>query len=263
MDLDRLIFSFFNAEMAREHWPDIVKGFWLTVELGLAVIVAGLALGLALALVRSFQNRFVNFLIIVYADMLRALPSLVVIIIFFFAFPYAGMPMSAFTATWLALTLVLGAFSEEIFWAGIVSIPRGQFEAARSTGMTAWQTLVHVIVPQAVRLTIPPLTNRTIAITKGTALGSGAAIPVQVRNLQTATGATRCVNNLDCPGITDFTNRFSISKTITPVAFTRAVATGRVALEGKPVCNGVAGYSCPAGPPFANIPVQSAVASIA
>lgn len=96
-----------------------------------------------------------------------------------------------------------------------------------------------------------------------TALGSGAAIPVQVRNLHTATGAARCVNNLDCPGITDFTNRFSISKTITPVAFTRAVATGRVALEGKPVCNGVAGYSCPAGPPFANIPVQSAVASIA
>jgi polar amino acid transport system permease protein len=176
MDLDRLAFTFFNAGIAREYLPDIVKGFWLTVRLGLAVIAAGLALGLGLALLRSFQVRAVNFAIVVFADAFRALPALMVIIILFFAFPYAGLPMSAFTATWLALTLVLAAFAEEIFWAGIISIPKGQYEAARSTGMTRWQTLVHVIVPQAVRLTIPPLTNRTIAITKGTALGSVVAL---------------------------------------------------------------------------------------
>jgi polar amino acid transport system permease protein len=176
MDFERLVFSFFNAEVAREHWPDIAKGFWLTVQLGLAVIASGLILGLALAMLRSFHFRIANFFIVVYADVLRALPPLVVIIIFFFAFPYANLPMSAFTATWLALTLVLGAFAEEIFWSGIVSIQRGQWEAARSTGMSAWQTLVYVIVPQAVRITIPPLTNRTIAITKGTALGSVVAL---------------------------------------------------------------------------------------
>jgi len=165
MDLDRLAFTFFNAAIAREYWPDIVKGFVITVQLGLAVIVAGLLLGLALAMLRSFQVRALNFLIVVYADAFRALPALMVIIILFFAFPYAGMPMSAFTATWLALSLVLGAFAEEIFWAGIISIPKGQYEAARSTGMNRLQTLVHVVVPQAVRITIPPLTNRTIAIT--------------------------------------------------------------------------------------------------
>ncbi len=64
------------------------------------------------------------------------------------------------------------AFAEEIFWAGITSIPRGQWEAARSTGCGYGHTLISVILPQAIRLTIPPLTNRTIAITKGTALGS-------------------------------------------------------------------------------------------
>jgi polar amino acid transport system permease protein len=176
MDLDRLAFTFFNVGIAREYWPDIAKGFVITVQLGAAVIVSGLALGLVLAMVRSFQIRALNLLIVVYADALRALPSLMVIIILFFAFPYAGMPMSAFTATWLALSLVLGAFAEEIFWAGIISIPKGQYEAARSTGMSRLQTLVHVIVPQAVRITIPPLTNRTIAITKGTALGSVVAL---------------------------------------------------------------------------------------
>ena len=176
MELDRLAFTFFNPEIAREYWPDIAKGFVVTLRLGLATIATGLALGLALAMLRSFQRRALNFLIVVYADAFRALPALMVIIILFFAFPYAGMPMSAFTATWLALSLVLGAFAEEIFWAGIVSIPKGQYEAARSTGMSRLQTLVHVIVPQAVRITIPPLTNRTIAITKGTALGAVVAV---------------------------------------------------------------------------------------
>ena len=176
MDIDRLIFSFFNAKVAAEAWPDIAKGFWITLGLGLAVIVSGLALGLLLALARSFRKRSANFFIVVFADVMRALPPLAIIIIFFFAFPYIGWPMSAFTATWLALSLILAAFSEEIFWAGIIAVPKGQWEAARSTGMSAWQTLVYVVVPQAVRMTIPPLTNRTIAITKGTALGSVVAL---------------------------------------------------------------------------------------
>jgi polar amino acid transport system permease protein len=64
------------------------------------------------------------------------------------------------------------AFSEEIFWAGITSIPKGQWEAARSTGLGFGQTMRYVVLPQALRITVPPLTNRTIAITKGTALGS-------------------------------------------------------------------------------------------
>ena len=173
---ERFSDSFFNAEVAAQAWPDIAKGFWVTLQIGLAVIVSGLGLGLGLALLRAYQIKAVNFFIVLFADIARALPPLVVIFILFFAFPYAGMPMSAFTATWLSLTLVLAAFSEEIFWSGIVSIPRGQFEAARSTGLTRWQTLVHVILPQAVRITIPPLTNRTIAITKGTALGSVVAL---------------------------------------------------------------------------------------
>ena len=100
-----------------------------------------------------------------------------------------------------------------------------------------------------------------------TALGSGAAIPVQVRNLQ-GTGATSAKVCdpvlLNCPGVLDYTNRFWVEKTITPVAFTSAVTTGRVALEGKPVCKDVdAGYTCPAGPPYVVVPVTSATASFA
>ncbi len=72
----------------------------------------------------------------------------------------------------MVLALVLAAFAEEIFWAGILSIPKAQWEAARSTGLSFLATLAYVVLPQAVRLTVPPITNRTVAITKNTALGT-------------------------------------------------------------------------------------------
>ena len=183
--LDRFISSFFNAEVAARYVAPILDGMLLTIGLGLCVIATGLVLGLALAVLRIQHVKLVNAFIIAFADIFRALPPLVVIILLFFAFPYIELSMSAFTATWLALSLVLAAFTEEIFWAGMLAIPKGQWEAARSTGMGSWGTLVHVILPQAVRMTVPPLTNRTIAITKGTALGSVVALH-EVLNVSSA-----------------------------------------------------------------------------
>jgi polar amino acid transport system permease protein len=174
--LDRFVSSFFNAEVAARYVAPILDGLLLTIGLGLCVIATGLVLGLALAVLRIQHVKLVNAFIIAFADIFRALPPLVVIILLFFAFPYIELSMSAFTATWLALSLVLAAFTEEIFWAGMLAIPKGQWEAARSTGLGPWATLVHVILPQAIRMTVPPLTNRTIAITKGTALGSVVAL---------------------------------------------------------------------------------------
>jgi polar amino acid transport system permease protein len=174
--LDRFLASFFNAEVAARYVAPMIDGMLLTMVLGLCVIATGLVLGLALAVLRIQHVKLINGFIIAFADIFRALPPLVVIILLFFAFPYIELSMSAFTATWLALSLVLAAFTEEIFWAGMLAIPKGQWEAARSTGMGSWGTLVHVILPQAVRMTVPPLTNRTIAITKGTALGSVVAL---------------------------------------------------------------------------------------
>ena len=176
-DLERLVFSFFNVEVMVRYLPAIAEGFLLTVELALAVIVTGLLIGLALALVRAVQVRPVNWAIVFFVDLFRALPPLVVIVLLYFALPHAGLRLSGYTATWASLSLVLAAFAEEIFWAGILAVHRGQWEAARSTGLTFAQTLAFVVLPQAVRLTIPPLTNRTIAITKGTALASVVGVP--------------------------------------------------------------------------------------
>lgn len=173
---DRFVFSFFNLEVARQYLPAILDGMVTTIGLALVVIAAGLALGLLLALLRTFHLRMANLLIVVFADVMRALPPLVLIILLFFALPFTGVSLGAFACTWLALTLVLAAFAEEIFWAGILAVPKGQWEAARCTGLGRLQTLQQVVLPQAVRMTVPPLTNRVIATTKGTALGSVVAL---------------------------------------------------------------------------------------
>ena len=156
--------------------PDILSGVVVTIELALLIVVTGIAAGLALALLRSLGVRPLNWLIIAVVDLFRSLPPLVVIVLIYFGLPNAGISPSGFVSTWLSLALVLMAFSEEIFWAGITSVARGQWEASRSTGLSFVQTLLYVILPQALRLTIAPLTNRTIAITKGTALGSVVAV---------------------------------------------------------------------------------------
>ncbi len=186
MDLKALVFSFFNLEIAWEYLPDILKGMIVTIELGLVVAITGLVLGMALAVLRALQLKPLNFFIICFADIMRALPPLVVIMMLFFAFPYIQISMSAFTATWLALSLVLAAFVEEICWAGIVSVPKGQSEAARSTGLSWLQSMLYVVLPQAVRLTLAPLTNRVIAITKSTALGSVVGLSEVLNNSQSA-----------------------------------------------------------------------------
>ena len=173
---DRFLETFFNAKVMAKYLPDIAYGMLVTVELAALVIITGLVSGLALALLRSLGFRPLNLLIVFIVDLFRALPPLVVIVFIYFGLPAVDVSPSGFVSTLMSLALVLMAFSEEIFWAGIISIAKGQWEAARSTGLSYGQTLMNVVLPQAFRLTIPPLTNRTIAITKGTALGTVVAV---------------------------------------------------------------------------------------
>lgn len=163
--------TFFNGAVMRQYLPDIISGFFVTCQIAVLVVVCGLALGLSLAVIRSYRIAPINALIVVFVDLLRALPPLVLILLLYFGLPNLGLTLSGYFVLWLVLTLVLAAFAEEIFWAGILSVGQGQWWAARSTGLSYLQTLGYVILPQAVRLTIAPLTNRTIAITKNTALG--------------------------------------------------------------------------------------------
>jgi polar amino acid transport system permease protein len=178
--------TFFNGAVMARYLPDILKGTLVTVEIAAAVVITGIALGLALALTRSFRLRAVNAPLVVFVDIMRALPPLVLVLIVYFGLPNVGISLSSFAVLWLVLSLVLAGFAEEIFWAGILSVRQGQWEAARSTGLTYSQALLYVVLPQAVRLTVPPLTNRTIAITKNTALGMVIGVPEILNQATTA-----------------------------------------------------------------------------
>jgi len=178
--------TFFKPELMVRYLPDILKGMVVTIEIAALVVITGIAAGLALALVRSLRWRVVNLPLVVFVDVARSLPPLVLVLIVYFGLPNVGILLPSFAVLWLVLSLLLAAVAEEIFWAGILSVRKGQWEAARSTGLGYGQTLFFVILPQAVRLTVPPLTNRTIAITKNTALGTVIGVPEILNQATTA-----------------------------------------------------------------------------
>ena len=183
---ERFVDTFFIARLLARYWPEILSGMLVTIEIAVGVVVAGIGLGLVLAMLRAYRNGAVNAVIVLFVDVFRALPPLVLILIMYFGLPGVGLNLSAYVVLWLALSLVLAAFAEEVFWAGILSVRKGQWDAARSTGLGFGQTLLSVILPQAVRLAVPPLTNRTIAITKNTALGSVIGVGEVINQAQTA-----------------------------------------------------------------------------
>ncbi len=178
--------TFFNPVVMARYLPDIIKGMGVTIQIAACVIVTGIALGLGLAVLRSLRLKAVNFIIIVCVDMARALPPLVIVLLVYFGLPNIGLTLPSFVVLWLVLSLVLAAFAEEVFWAGILSVRKGQWEAGRCTGLSDFQTLRWIVLPQAIRLTVPPLTNRTIAITKNTALGTVIGVPEILNQATTA-----------------------------------------------------------------------------
>lgn len=187
---ERFLDTFFRADMIAKYWPAILDGMRVTLELAVCVVGAGLLLGLSLACIRSYRFWPINWAIVAFVDMFRALPPLVVILLVYFGLPNVGINLSSFAVIWIVLTLVLAAFAEEIVWAGITSTAKGQWEAARSTGLTFSQTLGFVVLPQAIRIGVAPLTNRTIAITKNTALGTVIGVPEILNQATTAQSFT-------------------------------------------------------------------------
>jgi polar amino acid transport system permease protein len=108
---ERFVDTFLNPRLMARYWPDIAQGMLVTVEIALAVVVTGVALGLGLAVLRSYRVRPVNALIVVFVDVFRALPPLVLILIIYFGLPSIGLNLSSYAVLWLVLSLVLGAFA--------------------------------------------------------------------------------------------------------------------------------------------------------
>lgn len=172
-----IVDTFFNQRVLVQSLPLLLTGLWITILLGVVSIVLGMLGGLVLALLRLYAVRPLRGVTIAYIDIFRAMPLLVLLVIVYYALPFVGIRLSPFLSAVTALSLVSSAYSAEIFRAGIEAVPVGQFEAAKSLGLRPWPTMLKVILPQAVRIVVPPLTSNSINVMKDTALASVVAMP--------------------------------------------------------------------------------------
>lgn len=159
--------------------PLLLQGLWTTIKVSVVAIVAGSLLGGILGTLRSLRWPVLTQLIGTYLHLFRGSPFLIQLYVFYFVLPNLGMPLLEFdswTASLIALSLYTGCYVTEIVNAAILAIPHGQEEAARSLGMNKFQALAHVVVPQALRQTIPPMSGVYVIIIKSTAILSVVGI---------------------------------------------------------------------------------------
>ena len=199
--MNGLVDTFGNLAVLGATGPAVFAGLWVTVQVAGLTVLLGVGAGFVLGVLRCLRWRVLDWLIVAWIDVFRSLPQLVVIIVVYFALPYAGVTLSPFAATVLALGCVLSAFSAEIVWAAIGAVPTGQWDAARSLGLRGPHILRSVVLPQAIRLATPLLTNRAIAVAKGTALGAAVSLPELLGDAQSATAIAANPSPLTLAGV--------------------------------------------------------------
>ena len=182
-------FSFFNLDSLKEIYPLLLQGWWMTIQLCLAVVPLGFGLGIIVAILHGQTRGPARWGLILFVDFFRSVPPLVLLIYVVYGLPIMfGGDVNAFLAVLLAFTLNSSSYYGEIVRAGIESIAKGQMEAARSTGMTRMQAMRDVILPQALRNVAPDLTSNTIELIKATSIASVVALPELLRMGRVAQG---------------------------------------------------------------------------
>jgi len=148
----------------------------MTVLISGASLILGTLLGFLLGMLRSRKNRLVNPLIGFFVDVMRGTPFIVQVFIVFFIFPEFGIQLEAFTAAVLAMTIMGSAFICEIVTAGILAVPKGQWEASSSSGLNILQQLRFVILPQAMKTILPPLVGQYVLLIKDSSVVSAIGV---------------------------------------------------------------------------------------
>ena len=151
----------------------LLYGAWMTIKITAVAVSCGFIIGLIVSLARMSNFILIRLIAKCYVDIIRGTPMLVQIFMIYFALPQIiGMRIDPYVAAVAACSINSGAYVSEIFRAGIQSVDKGQMEAGRSLGLTWWQTMRHIIIPQAFKASIPPLGNEFIAMLKDSSLVS-------------------------------------------------------------------------------------------
>ncbi len=179
-----------SLDVVVEAVPFLLKGAVYTVELTLGGMFFGLIFGLVLALMRLSHNPLLSYPARVYVSAVRGTPLVVQLFLIYYGLPQFGIRWEPMTCALLGLSLNTAAYTSETMRAAISSIEHGQWEAAASIGMTPLQTMRRVIMPQAMRVALPPLTNSLISLVKDTSLAATIQVPELFRQAQLITART-------------------------------------------------------------------------
>jgi len=165
------------------NWADVwqrsdqfFSGLAITLQVSLLALVLALAIGVIVAVLRVIENPVTQFIGKWYVEFFQNTPLVIQVFFFYQGLPSLGISLSEFTCGTLGLGIYTGAYIAEVFRAGIQSIPRGQWEAARSQGFTYLQTMGYIILPQALRVALPPLGNQVVNLVKNSAILSTIAV---------------------------------------------------------------------------------------
>ena len=187
---------FMNAERADEvissFWPMMEAAIDKTIPLAVISFFAGVAIALIVALIRIVEKpnlgmRLLQILCRIYVSTIRGTPMLVQIFIIFYGLPEVGIKLDPFPTAIIAFSINIGAYASETIRAAILSIPKGQWEASYSIGMNYYQTFTRTIMPQALRVSVPPLANTFISNVKDTSLASLVLVTEMFRVAQNIT----------------------------------------------------------------------------
>lgn len=162
----------FDVTLARESLPVLLEGLKITVELTFIVLAISLVLGIFVALCRLSKSRVLRAVTGFYVDFMRSTPLLLQLIYIYFVLPTIGIRLDPFVAGVVGLSLNYSAYLSEVYRSGIQAIPRGQLDAAAALGMRPSLTMRRIVLPQAIRIVIPPLGNYVVALFKDTSLVS-------------------------------------------------------------------------------------------
>ncbi|MGZ9709640.1 amino acid ABC transporter permease [Glaciimonas sp. GNP009] len=152
--------------------PTLIKGVGYTLIFAVASMLGGLLLGFPLAVARILPSRLCQWPATVYVSLLRGTPLLVQIFVIYYGLPSVGINFSPLTAGILALSLNSSAYLSESLRGAIIGVDKGQWSASYSIGLTYWQTLRYIVVPQAIRIAVPSMSNTLISLIKDTSLVS-------------------------------------------------------------------------------------------
>jgi polar amino acid transport system permease protein len=157
--------------------PEFIPGLGISLLVTIASLVLGLPLGILLALGSLFAARPLKFSCIGLIELGRGIPGLIMLYLVYFGLPQMGLVMDALPASMIALGLMTGAYTAEIFVAGFRAVPQGQWEACGTLALSYWKSLRLVILPQAIKIVVPPLIGWTIMLFQATSLAYAISVP--------------------------------------------------------------------------------------